>query len=128
MAGRPVGAPDRGAHGVSVSLDGVRAARGAEANAWNGCCGGGRPMRGRPCGGVASGIVAGGAAQRTGSTFAALPELSCRTLLALVYRSALPIVTLTAQRPSPSFCGSATSSSKVVHVRLASSAWACTEG
>jgi len=45
-------------------------------------------MGGRLCEGVASGIFAGGAAQRTGSTFAPLPEPSCRTLLALVYLSA----------------------------------------
>jgi len=52
-------------------------------------------MRFRLCGGVASDIVAGGAAQRTGSAFAPLPGPSCRELLALVYRSALPMVTLT---------------------------------
>ena len=80
----------------------------------------------RLCGGVASDIVAGGATQRTGSAFAPLPEPSCRTLLALAYRSALPMVTLTERSPSPIFCESATSSSKVVHVRSASSAWART--
>jgi len=89
MAGRPAGPPVLAAHGVAVPAGGVRV------NSWNGCCGGGRPMRFRLCGGVASDIVAGGAAQRTGSAFAPLPGPSCRELLALVYRSALPMVTLT---------------------------------
>jgi len=104
MAGRPDGAPDRGTRGVSVPYNGARAAGGVGLNAWNGCCGGGRQKGGRPWGGVASGIVAGGAAQRTCSTFDPLAKPSCRTLLALVYRSALPTVTLTARRPSPIFC------------------------
>jgi len=82
----------------------------------------------RLCGGVASDIVAGGAAQTTGSAFAPLPELSCRTLLALANRSALPMVTLTERSPSHIFCESATSSSKVAHVRSASSSLARTEG
>jgi len=49
---------------------------------------------------MACDIVAGGAAQMTGSAFAPLPEPSCRTLLALVYRSALPVVTLIERSPS----------------------------
>jgi len=60
-------------------------------------------MGGRLYDGVASGIVTGGAAQRTGSNFAPLLEPSCRTLLASVYRSALPMVTSTAGRPSRIF-------------------------
>jgi len=128
MGGRPTGPPGREHHGIFVPVDGVRAAGGVGVHASNGCCGGGRPMGCRLCGGVASGIFAGSAAQRTGSTFYPFPEPTCRTLLAFAYRSALPMVTLTARRPSPIFCESATNSSKVVHVRSASSAWACTEG
>ena len=66
MAGRTIGPPSWGAHGVSVPVNGVRAAGGVGVNSWNGYCGGGRPMGCRLYGGVASGIVAGGAAQRTG--------------------------------------------------------------
>jgi len=117
MAGRPAGPPVREGHGVVVLADGVRAAGGVAGNAWNGCCGGGRPMGFRRCGGAASDIVAGGAARRTGSAFALLQEPSCRMLLASVYRSVLPMVTLTERNPSPIFCEIATSLSKVAHAR-----------